>query len=312
MDKRATTVSDPPRRVPFGVRVRLGFGGTANLILWITTLLGIIGTGSCVANSEAISRIEFSGPLAQTTGTVTTADETGYGEEGDPGVFKVCYGYHVRAAEHRGCSYVVGPLLWPGMPAVVDYIVDRPDRSRLRGHRARIFPGVVVWVPIFPLLSFCLIVIGWFVSGWPYHRLLRRGALAWGTLVSREEIKGDSDGATSHRLTFRFTIQPPEGGAYRGAPIQHEASWEIDAGDLQIGIEETDDIDHLTDEETAPLLYDPKRPARCWPLGAFPFVSLDPAGQFVSSTRSWPLLVLPLVCAGLVAAAAGYIVFLIP
>jgi hypothetical protein len=131
------------RPLPLGVRLAILLGGRSIQPAWLLLVLGAIFFHVMVLDSELVTRFELRGDLATTTGKVTAVESTGVRRGG--AVLGVSYIYEVTGRSHTGKSFgTQEPSV--GAEAMVEYVVARPERSRIVGMRARTFGDDAAWV----------------------------------------------------------------------------------------------------------------------------------------------------------------------
>jgi hypothetical protein len=264
----------PPRQVPATLRARLLFGGLG-VLAWIW-----FGFGSAIAtgflrHADLTSWVLLRGALEEVPGTGLGCEPTGASEGGSKGqsgtpIYANRYAFGAGGDELEGVSYATGRCLGPGEAVRVEYPAGRPDRSRVQGMRRGWFGPDVLFVAIFPLVGIALVLLS-LRSGWRRLRLLSRGRLALGALVSDEPTRVSVNNRPVRKLTF--TIDTETMGRRQVVVRSHVPELALD-------------------EPRERILYDPERPelAAAWDL--LPTIRLDERGELAPAGLAGSLLVL--------------------
>jgi hypothetical protein len=157
--------------------------------------------------------------------------------QGTP-VYGNTYRFRVGDTEYTGRSYETGSCFKPGEVARVEYSPQNPTISRLQGMRRAEFGPEGGFVGIFLLLGVGFVgVVTW--QGLKRVRLLERGVIGWGRLVSKTLTSVRINNRPLMRLAF--ALRGPDGREREVTVRTHLP-------------------ERLEDEAREPLLYDPDRP----------------------------------------------------
>jgi hypothetical protein len=180
-------------------------------------------------------------------------------------VFAVRYSYEVEGRRYEGTSYRVGG--GRAGPVVVDYEVDAPARSRIRGLRPAPFPAAfVLFLFFFPAVGLGVILAG-APTRWRAHGLLASGALARGRVVKQEP----TNTRVNRQPVVKYTFEFEAGGTVHHAILRTHAAAAV------------------LDEERERILYDPQRPERAVVVDSLPGgIRIEPGA--VACDRPWKAL----------------------
>lgn len=110
---------------------------------------------------------------------------------------------------HVGVSYSLGYAHDPGTTVTVEYPEGKPQYSRIKGMKRKMFGPGVLFVAIFPLVGLC-------IAGVPLKNalkainLLKVGLLTQGKLIGKHETNMSVNDDTVYRMTFRFRTKSGE------------------------------------------------------------------------------------------------------
>jgi hypothetical protein len=238
--------------------------------------------------------VPLSAQLALTDGAVTGVHQTS-ASENDQTIYGIRYRYQVAEVSHQGVSYALSNRFESGQPVTVQYLVKRPDRSRIEGMRVRTFGLFAIFPILFPLVGLGVAMRG-LVTGLLARRLLKIGRLAFGRLVHKEPTHTRINKQTVYRLTFEFSVpEEPKLFGYRQSAQEATALYQVHHKSHQT-IE-------LEDEPEEPLLFDPNDPHRAYPIDGLPGkVTVSSAGHIEAPQSPLKTLALPVLSVlGLVA-----------
>ncbi len=282
---RDIKLDDAPREVPFRAQLAVLFGGVTQQIGWGFVLFGLLFGWIFGLNSEALTLIEFRGELGLTDGDVAAVYETA-ASENKRSIYGVRYRYQVGEANHVGVSFGLSNNFTPGQVVKVQYLVNRPDRSRIEGMRVRRFGAFAIFPMLFPLVGLGLAIRGLF-GGLLVRRLLKIGRLAFGRLVHKAATNTRVNKQTVYKLTFEFSV--PKGAklfGYREAAEQGADVYQVH--------HKTHQTIELEDEPEEPLLFDPDNPHRAYPIDGLPGqVTVSAAGHIEAPPGLLKGLILP-------------------
>jgi len=286
--QKPANLTDPPRMVPSSVRLRVLFGGWAQ-IAWL--ILGF--TMSFVWAFDVPSSLRewsaFRGSLEAVSGAVTSVEKTnvtvggGKGRSGTP-VYRYNYEFQVGGETFQGQSYNTGQSgrvsSAPRPGVTIEFPLGDPSRSRIQGMRSSMMGIGALFVGLFPLAAVVALGVAFWVGQRNIH-LLQDGLLTSAKLVFKSVIHGRTSKGrqtTSYKLTFEF----------------HDMQ-----GTSRMFSVTVSNPKYIEDEEQEPVLYDPHDPTR-------PAVLMDmlpgrprvaPDGTLQSTSPQWDLLVLLLPAA---------------
>src|SRR5688572_3544513 len=179
------------RDVPGGVARRVRFGGGLGWGGWIGLGVAMIFVWGFGANADLSAWTQFNGELTEARGSVTAVRATkhtvggGKRKKGTP-VYE--YDYRFLTPDERpftGQSYTTGRRFEPGAAVAVEHLPGRPDVSRIKGARRKIWPPGLVFLSLLPIPAVICIVLA-IRKGRRNVRLLREGVVTQGKLVKRE------------------------------------------------------------------------------------------------------------------------------
>ncbi len=238
-----------PRRVPFGLRLRMLVAGPAAFAWFWLAITGPIST--IFLRNADLSWWRFRGPVESTRGVVTACDRTGASEGGSKGrsgtpIYANRFTFERAGESLEGVSYATGRCLAAGTAVAVEYPADAPERSRIVGMRSATFGPEVLFVAIFPLIGFGMLAFA-SRSRWRELRLLGAGKLGHGTLVGEEATNVSVNKQPVMKLRFDLVSE---------AGTHHEV------------VVKTHRTEALKDDPRERLLYDPASPqvAVAWDL----------------------------------------------
>jgi hypothetical protein len=238
--------SDPPRAVPFMVRLRVLFGDGVHQFGWLFFGFGMIFVWVFVGQLDW-SFLTFRGPLATCPGVVT-GNASANASENKQDVFRIGYTFTTPGGQERaGVSYALGSGPAVGSKVTVEYHAENPGRSRIQGLRTGAFSPFAMFVVIFPLIGAVFVAFG-LRRGVRGVRLLAHGLLAEGKMVARSATSMRVNKQTVFEYTFVFTAE--DGKLYQAVGRTHTGL--------------------LEDEDREPLVYDPWDPRRAVMLGCLP------------------------------------------
>jgi Protein of unknown function (DUF3592) len=252
----------PPREVPLLLRLRVLFGGFSNQFGWFFFGFGMIFVWAFTFNADLTSWYYFRGDVEKVPGQVTDSENTRLSVNGTP---VNANHYRFTAAdgtEYQSTSYATGRALKKGKTITIEYPQGNPAVSRIAGMRRK--PGGLFGlIPlIFPLIGLIFMAVG-IQKGIKGNRLLGRGEVATGKLISKEPTNTKINDRTVYKLTFEF-----EAGDGRTYQVQAKTH-----------------LPHkLEDEAEEPLVYDLMRPDYAVMLDNLPGrPRINDSGSFAAS-----------------------------
>jgi hypothetical protein len=254
--------SPPPRKVPFSVRLRVLFGGFSNQFGWIFFGFGMVFVWIFTLHADLASIFLFRLETKTTIGIVESIQSTN-ATENDIEVYEIQYTYFDNLGEqHSDASYTTG---YPSIEARVnvEYVAAFPSISRVAGMRRELFgPGAILAI-IFPMIGLGFLTFG-VRYGIKANRLLSRGRITFGKLISTEHTGASINNRPVLKLTFSFTT---------------------DAGLDWEAVAKTHEPEDLRDELEEPLLYDPNDPSAAVLLDDLPgSTEFDSSGNLITAS----------------------------
>ena len=262
------SLADPPREVPWAVKLRVLFGGFLSQFGWAFFGFGMVFVWAFTANADLLGWYRFGGELEYAQGTVTAGEATHCSVNNSR-----VYANHYRfttgdGTEHTAVSYATGRRLSPGRQVRVEYPPGRPETSRIAGMRTSIFGVATLLVLIFPAAGLGLLLPGLW-RGLRGIRLLRDGKQAVGRLIDRKPTRARVNNQPVWKLTFEFTAE--DGGVFQVSARTHDTSrLSGEAPGSLPGVAAASGGGDGEDAPLEPLVYDPFRPARAALLDALP------------------------------------------
>lgn len=235
-------LAQPPRDVPWPIRVRVWFGGALSQFGWLFFGFGMIFCWVFGLLADVGSVAFLAGRLDTAPGVISDITGTGASENEQP-VFANHFVFRVEReeTEYRGVSYTTGRRFSVGDEVTVEYLRRDPAWSRIEGTRTGEFSvWVLCFVSIFPLVGLSFILNGFF-RGITGSRLLIHGNVAEGRLIRKEPTNTRINKKTVYKLTFEFTAN--DGQRYEAVAKNHLTY-------------------PLEDEEQEQIVYDPANPRR--------------------------------------------------
>ena len=238
------------------------FGGFNNQFGWLFFGFGMIFVWIFALQSDVTSLFLFSFQTNTTQGFVESVEESN-ASENDTTIYELSYTYFDQLGrEHSGKSYSTGYPVVEGQ-VTVEYLDGIPSISRVQGMRRKPFGAFGLISVIFPLIGSAFISAG-IRYGLKANRLLAKGRIAFGKLVSSEATGTRINDQTVIKLIFSFTAV--DGDEYEAVAKTHQT------GDLR-------------DEAEEPLLYDEEDPYYAVMLDDLPgSTEFDPSGRLLPAS----------------------------
>lgn len=271
------SLSDPPRRVPFSVRLRILLGGFLNQFGWYFFGFGMVFVWAFGGSSALYDLAYFQRDVAVTEGRISAVIETNMSIN-EERVYEYQYAYRVNGVEYFGATKAYYGEHKVNDPASVEYTSRNPTRSRIQGLEFKRWVALVAG--IFPMIGLVFIALG-IRKGIRGARLLRHGKQTTGTLVSQEPTNTEVNDEPVFEFTFEFEVEGE--GFFEVVARTHLT--ERFAG------EESDDEDDVRE----PLLYNPYDPNDAILLDDLPGgPRIDERGEIRGVTLSLlPSLIIP-------------------
>jgi hypothetical protein len=282
---------DPPRSVPWAVRLRLFAGRLLNQLGWFFLGSGLAFVWLFGGSRALHDLVFFSGELAVTEGQVSSVRRTNVSIN-EQGVYAYHYTFRIGETTYSGRTKGFQGRYQAGGRAPIEYRVDDPARSRIRGLSTS-SGSLVLFVVLFP-------AIGLFAMLWGVRksirgvRLLRTGKPATGVLVDKRVLKEAEDEETRAKFEYAFEFEAEDGTRHRlraktdmfrtfGAD-----PWERYVQEAESGAEAA--------QVRVPVVHDPRDPEDALLLDDLPGCPrIDEQGKVRASGIALPLLlVVPL------------------
>ncbi|MEI6196478.1 MAG: hypothetical protein WCS42_19330 [Verrucomicrobiota bacterium] len=253
VDFPSAIISNPPRKVPLSTRLVVLFGGMFARLGWMFGGFGMVFVFVFAGNADYSSLLSFRAKMENASGVVTRIEKTSASEggrtiitkttttkeEGIP-VFAYHYKFSVGGKDYEGLSYFTGTREPSGATVIVEFPPGKPEGSRIRGMRRKLFGLGAVFVFLFPAIGFGVILVS-LMRGWKNIRLLVDGETALGRLISKEDTESKMGNKVIYKITFEFTDLN---------------------GELRKTVAKTENPARLEDEIFERLFYDSKSPDR--------------------------------------------------
>jgi hypothetical protein len=233
------TLTPPPRSIPWPVCGRVLFGGVVNQFGWAWLAFSMFFVTIAIGSS-GLKDVFFSVSRIETApGVVLNVEETN-SSENDQSIYAIRYTFRdQREADYSGVSYTTSFAFAEGQNVQVEYQAATPATSRIRGTRVSPFGRGIMIMLLFPLIG-VLLLAGGLRLGIRGLRLLRSGAMAQGTLVSKQRTNTRINEQMVYKLTFDFV--DATGSHYQTSAKTHRP-------------------ETLEDESMERVLYDPGNPS---------------------------------------------------
>lgn len=275
-----TNFPPPPRAMSMSLRVQEMLGDSLTQFGFLILCLGMIVVWQFVFDADLTSWYSFRSGVESSIGRVVTCSKkTEIPQRYGSGTPVYANAYVFRApdgAEISGNSYATGVCLPEGLAIAVEWPAGHPERSRIRGMRAKVWPtSFGLFLASVPVAGLILIQVG-VLSGLKIVRLLAGGRLARGKLVEKRQTDGHTDdGRPIFEMVFSFVDDT--GRERRVSTMAHEPEL-------------------LEAEAAKNLLYDPADPAQAVMLNILPGLArVGPTGRLEprNSLNTVRVLVLP-------------------
>jgi hypothetical protein len=207
----------PPRYVDWPLRARLLLGGKVAQFGWAWLIVASLFSWVFLADTDIGALVFNFGERASAQGTIVASWETD-SSSNDQSIYAYSYTFVTPGDEqtYDGVSYTIPSGV--GNTVIVDYHVNNPRNSRIRGMgQAPFGPGMLLILGL-PLVG--LLLAGFAMrQGAQAIRLLSRGRLSQGKLLANTrtgmevmekpvhqlEIGFADDAGANHTLTFKTT-----------------------------------------------------------------------------------------------------------
>lgn len=198
-----TIYSDPPRTIPFSIKIGNLFGGFINQFGWIFFSFGLIFVWTFTMQADLTSWYHFRGNKTETYGILTKVSPTDM-TINKRKVYKYEYSFEDEFGEgFTGISYSNNSSLSQGKKVLIEFPNNNPDISRIKGMtRGKI--GLFGLFPlIFPLIGVFFMFFG-IKKGLKANRLLTIGFLTEGKLIDKQITNTRVNNKPVIKLTFKF------------------------------------------------------------------------------------------------------------
>jgi hypothetical protein len=235
----APALAPPPRSVPVSLATAVLLRGLWQTLGWIFTAVGVLVAGFVLRHAGPLFDDGFGGKLQTTHGVVTAVQPTSVRINS-----RRIHAVHFRwtdprhGTERTGISYGRGDLPAVDSKVIVEVAAGNPPAARVQGLEATVLPALTHLLLVLPAIGLGMLGYG-LLLGWRRLRLLQRGLLAHGRLVSRKGTATRVNNRRVYALEFAFVDAT---GAERRAKVR------------------THLVEALMDDAEEALLYDPVRP----------------------------------------------------
>lgn len=266
-------LSPPPRSLSMPHRLAILAGGFSSQFGWLFFGFGMIFFWVFVMQSEARYWFLPGGDWQQSTGIVL---EQAYAsaEVNNQPVYRHRIRYAVAGADSmESVCYVDGTAFQAGARVPAEYPEKRPHEGRIAGSRRQMFPAVVSFVLIFPIVGLVFVVAG-LRQNFKNTDLMIYGNMARGRFVEKTPTNTEINKQRVYRYTFEFNT--PDGRTWRASGNTHQYHL-------------------LEDEESERILYHPNDPSFAVLFDLIPGLpEIGPDGGFMPRPRVYLSLLLPL------------------
>lgn len=202
----------PPRHVPIFTKATVLFGGFMQQFGWVFFAMGSLFAWIFVPASEARFWFEAGKDWQEVPGMVVSGEATN-STVNDVTVYRYLHAFEVNGQRFTGKSFAVGQRFAEGEEVTVRYDANRPaDGSHIVGSQRAVFPALVLFVLIFPLLGTVFIIIG-LRQNWQAIRLLEIGEFTRGTMQSKVATNVE----VNDRPVFKYQFEFEAGGRCHAA-----------------------------------------------------------------------------------------------
>jgi hypothetical protein len=264
----------PPRYLDWPLRARLLLGGKVAQFGWVWLIVASLFSWVFLADTDIGALVFNFGERASAQGTIVASWETD-SSSNDQSVYAYSYTFVTPADEqtYDGVSYTI-PDSSVGKTVIVDYHVNNPRNSRIRGMgQAPFGPGMLLILGL-PLVG--LLLAGFAMrQGWQAIRLLSRGRLSQGRLLTNTRTNMEVMEKPVHQLVIGFAD---------------------DAGANHTIRFKTTNLAMLDAPYGTHVLYNPARPEDALALGSLPaqpLVRPDGSIELTTPLRTTIALALP-------------------
>lgn len=210
------------------------------------------------------SFVLFSGEMQLTPGELVSSRSANV-VINDEQLYVYDYRYVVAGDTLEGVSYSSRDSPNPNWGNIeIEYQVDQPYVSRIKGMNNQEMPFFILIIAIFPLIGLVFILIG-YAKGLKAVGLLKVGKPAFGELIKKEPTNTKVNGRTVYRYFFEFADEH---------------------GNKHTMVTKTPNYSLLEDDELEELLYDPRRPSFAVTLDDLPGRPVCSHGGVVNFSRA--------------------------
>ena len=208
-------LAPPPRTIQPGAAVRILFGSAAAQIGWLVLGFGSIFLWVFVFHADLSGWRFRPGAFAEIRGDALLCRDTHYSEggtkyrRGTP-VYENQYAYEVEGQRYEAASYAVGKCV-AGGPVRVEYLLGRPEVSRIAGMRRDVCSPWTSLVALLPGAGLVIVLVS-LAKGRTNLRLLRDGQPASARLVGKSPTGSRTNGRMVYQMTFEYTAMSGAAG----------------------------------------------------------------------------------------------------
>ena len=227
----------PKREIPINTKLNCIFGGSLNTFGWSWLFASLAFTSFFVWDVDFKNLNAFDGPLDQEQAVITLREATNATINHER-VMRNDYEFYFNGEKIQGTSYATGWSHPEGKQVRVEFPINKPEVSRIKGMRRNTF-GVFIWLfLLFPFVGVLTILFG-LKSGLKNLKLLNIGQIGLAKIKNLERTNTSINDKRVMLVTMNLrTMEGPE----------HE---------IQI---KTHRVEKLDDDYEEKVLYDPMNP----------------------------------------------------
>lgn len=230
----------PPRRIDVFTKLTVLFGGMLQQMGWAFLAMGSLFSWIFLPASDVALWFQAKKEWIAIPGQVISSESTN-SSVNDQMVYLHRHDFELNGQTYEGQSYSIGKSYHSGDQVIILYEDGKPENSHIEGERRSMFPALVLFVLIFPLIGLGF-VISHLKKNAKAIRLLEHGTFTRGALHSKEGTNSTVKiNGRSHPI-FKYRFEFTAGGKTHFANCKTYQSWLVE------------------DEEREIILYDPFGP----------------------------------------------------
>ncbi len=197
------------RKIPLSTQCSMLFGNLLTQLGLFFFGFGMVCFCAFAMNGDFSQLLFQKGHTVEVQGIIMDSYNTN-GSEGDEDIFANDYKFTAENGfYHVGVSYSLGYVRDPGTTVTVEYPEGKPQYSRIKGMKRKMFGPGVLFIAIFPLVGLCLVGVS-LKKSLKAIKLLKYGLLTQGKLIGKHETNVSVNDDTVYRMTFRFRTKSGE------------------------------------------------------------------------------------------------------